>query len=217
MMDIAMIILKGCDYMYMDYSKLWKILIDKNMTKTELMDETGLSSRIIAKLSKNEIVTTETLLRICDCLNCDVADIMECKEGKSLSLYKYYINFGKIINETENYKLVKFEYNGQKYVIYKVKKSILNSTIIHLEDDGTIYREQLYPFGGVVGPSSVKSTLLKPIKEKYETVIVLFSGKPNFRKLDDGIFVSPKNKNINLASIYVMTEAYFKLFEPLQK
>ena len=50
--------------MYIDYSKLWKLLIDKNMTKTELMDETGLSSRIIAKLSKNETVTTETLVKL---------------------------------------------------------------------------------------------------------------------------------------------------------
>ena len=198
--------------MYIDYSKLWKKMIEKNMTKTDLMEETGLSSRIIAKLSKNEIVTTETILKICTCLNCDVSDIMECKEEKSLSLYNYYTKFGKIINETENYKYIKFEYNCQKYAIYKIKKSISKSTIIHLEDDGTIYREQLYPFGGVVRPSSVKSSLVKPIKENDETVIVLFSGKPNFRNLDSGIFISAKNKNFSDSSIYVMTESSFKLF-----
>ena len=198
--------------MYMDYSKLWKILIYKNMTKTDLMAETGLSSRIIAKLSKNEVVTTETISRICECLSCDVCDIMECKEEKSLSLYNYYIKFGKKINKTENYSIVRFEYNFKKYVVYEIKKSVLNSTIIHLEDDGTIYREQLYPFGGIVRPSSVKSSLLKPIKHKDETVIVLFSGKPNFRNLDSGIFISAKNKNFSDSSIYVMTESTFKLF-----
>ena len=203
---------KGCDFMYMDYSKLWKRLIEKNMTKTDLMEETGLSSRIIAKLSKNETVTTETILKICTCLNCDVSDIMECKEEKSLSLYNYYIKFCKKTDETENYSIVRFEYNGCKYLIYAIKKAIIKSTIIHCEDDGTIYREQLYPFGGVMRPSSVKSSLLKPIKHKDETVIVLFKGKPNFRNLDSGIFISAKNKNFSDSSIYVMTESSFKLF-----
>ncbi len=198
--------------MYMDYSKLWKLLIDKNMTKTELMDETGLSSRIIAKLSKNETVTTETLSKICACLNCDIADITECKEENSLSLYNYYTKFGKIIEDTENYKTVKLEHNGRKYTIYAIKKPVKKSTIIHLEKDGTIYREQLYPFGGTMRPSSVKTTLIKPIPQRGETTIVLFSGKPNFRGLDDGIFISAKNKTSNASSVYVMTEASFKLF-----
>ena len=61
-------------------------------------------------------------------------------------------------------------------------------------------------------PSSVKSAELKPINKIGDTVIVLFSGKPNFRGLDDGIFVSSKNKNASQSSIYVMTEASFKLF-----
>ena len=198
--------------MYMDYSKLWKLLIDKNMTKTELMDETGLSSRIIAKLSKNEIVTTETLAKICACLNCDIADIMECKEEKSLSLYNYYTKFGKITEETENYKTVKLEYNGQKYTVYAIKKPVKKSTIIHCDNDGTIYREQLYPFGGTMRPSSVKTDLLKPIRQKDEIVIVLFTGKPNFRGIDDGMFISARNKAKTSSSIYVMTEASFKLF-----
>ncbi len=198
--------------MYIDYSKLWKLLIDKNMTKTELMDETGLSSRVIAKLSKNEIVTTETLAKICTCLNCDVADIMECKEEKSLSLYSYYTKFGKIAEDDENYKIVKFEYNGQNYTVYAVKKPVKKSIIIHLEEDGTIYREQLYPFGGIMSPSSVKTALLKPVRQKDEITIVLFSGKPNFRGIDDGIFISAKNKTVTPKSIYVMTETSFKLF-----
>lgn len=196
----------------MDYSKLWKLLIDKNMTKTELMNETGLSSRVIAKLSKNETVTTETLSQICACLNCDVADIMECKEEQSLSLYNYFLKFGKVTEDTESYKIVKFEYNEQIYKVYAIKKAVKKSTIIYLEKDGTIYREQLFPFGGVMSPSRVKASLLKPSHQKDETTIVLFKGKPNFRGIDDGIFISAKNKNKSPSSIYVMTEASFKLF-----
>lgn len=183
------------------------------MTKTELMEETGLSSRIIAKLSKNQVVTTETLVKICTCLNCDVADIMECKKEKSLSIYNYYNKFGTATECNENYNTVKFDYNGQKYTVYAIKKPVSKSTIIHCGDDGTIYREQLYPFGGTMRPSSVKESIIKPIKQKDEIVIVLFSGKPNFWGIDEGIFISSKNKNKKASSIYVMTETDFKLFE----
>ena len=199
--------------MYIDFSKLWKLLIDKNMTKTELKEETGLSSRIIAKLSKNQVVTTETLVKICACLNCDVADIMECKEEKSLSIYNYYYKFGTTTEYGENYNTVKLDYNGQKYTVYEITKPVSKSTIIHCGDDGTIYREQLYPFGGTMQPSSVKTSLIKPIKQKDETVIVLFTGKPNFFGIDEGIFISAKNENKKASSIYVMTEAQFKLFD----
>ena len=199
--------------MYIDYSRLWKLLIDKNMTKTELMKETGLSSRIIAKLSKNKTVTTETLVKICSFLNADISDIMECMEEKSLSVYNYYEKFGVKTECCENYKVVKFEYKGQNYTIYAMKDTITKSTIIHCGADGTIYKEQLYPFGGIMGPSSVKTALIKPIKQKDEIVIVLFSGKPNFWGIDEGIFISSKNKNKKATSIYVMTETAFKLFE----
>ena len=197
--------------MYMDYSKLWKLLIDKNMTKTELMDETGLSSRIIAKLSKNEIVTTETIARICTCLNCDISDIMECKGENSLSIYNYYSKYGEVVEDAENYKTVKFKYKGENYTVYAVKKPVKKSTIIHLAEDGTIYREQLLPFGHILCPSRVKTSILKLVPSKDdETVIVLFTGKPNFFGIDDGIFVSSNNKNKKPSSIYVMTEASFK-------
>ena len=198
--------------MYMDYSKLWKLLIDKNMTKTELMDETGLSSRVIAKLSKNEVVTTETIAKICTCLNCGVADIMECKEEKNLSIYGYYKKFGVVTEDAENYKTVKFEYNGQKYTVYAIKKPVKKNIIIHLMDDGTIYREELLPFGHIMCPSRVKTAILKPVHSKDEITVVLFSGKQNFIGLDEGMFVSPKNKNKTSSSIYIMTETIFKLF-----
>ena len=59
------------------YKKLWKLLIDKDMKKKDLRDATGISTASMAKLSKNENLTTDVLLRICDALKCDICDIME--------------------------------------------------------------------------------------------------------------------------------------------
>lgn len=63
--------------MKMSYNKLWKLLIDKQMKKSDLRTLAGISSSSLAKLGKNENVTTEVLARICNALKCDVSDIME--------------------------------------------------------------------------------------------------------------------------------------------
>lgn len=63
--------------MRMSYNKLWKLLIDKGMKKSDLRKNAGISSSSLAKLTKGENVTTEVLVKICNELNCDVADIME--------------------------------------------------------------------------------------------------------------------------------------------
>lgn len=63
--------------MKVSYKKLWKLLIDKDMTKTDLRRKSGISSSSLAKLGKDENVTTTVLAKICGVLNCDVADIME--------------------------------------------------------------------------------------------------------------------------------------------
>lgn len=59
------------------YKKLWKLLIDKDMTKTQLREVAKISSSSLAKLGKDENVTTSVLAKICGVLNCDVSDIME--------------------------------------------------------------------------------------------------------------------------------------------
>lgn len=63
--------------MAVSYNKLWKLLIDKNMKKKELGEAAGISNSLIAKLGKNENVTVEVLVKICDALNCNIDDIME--------------------------------------------------------------------------------------------------------------------------------------------
>lgn len=63
--------------MNISYNKLFKLLIDKGMKKTELRKATGISPNTLTKLSNNEYVSMEVLVKICRALNCDVGDIME--------------------------------------------------------------------------------------------------------------------------------------------
>jgi DNA-binding Xre family transcriptional regulator len=63
--------------MTVSYKKLWKLLIDKNMKKKDLRAATGISTTTLAKLSKNENVSTEILAKICKALGCDIGDVME--------------------------------------------------------------------------------------------------------------------------------------------
>lgn len=63
--------------MSVSYKKLWKLLIDKDMTKIELKDAAGISTGTLAKLGKNENVTTDVLVKVCNALDCDIADIVE--------------------------------------------------------------------------------------------------------------------------------------------
>ena len=63
--------------MYIDYSKLWKLLIDKKMKKKDLATVAGLSSSTVSKLSSNQNVNTEVLVKICYALQCDISDIAE--------------------------------------------------------------------------------------------------------------------------------------------
>lgn len=63
--------------MKMSYKKLWKLLIDRDLKKSDLRTVAKISSSTIAKLSKDENVTTEVLTRICTALNCNLEDIAE--------------------------------------------------------------------------------------------------------------------------------------------
>ena len=67
--------------MKVSYKKLWKLLIDKNLMKKDLRKMTGLSTVSMAKLSKDENVTTDVLVKICNALTCNISDIMEVVEG----------------------------------------------------------------------------------------------------------------------------------------
>ena len=63
--------------MAVSYNKLWKLLIDKKMTKTQLCKEANISTNAMAKLGRDEDVRVEVLIKICSALGCTVNDIME--------------------------------------------------------------------------------------------------------------------------------------------
>lgn len=63
--------------MSMCYKKLWKLLIDRDMTRADLRKETGISPATIAKMSKGEPVGTSILERICESMQCNIGDIAD--------------------------------------------------------------------------------------------------------------------------------------------
>ena len=68
--------------MSVSYNNLWKLLVDKNMNKTELKKCTGIGSTTLSKLSKNQIVSMDVIIKICDVLQCDVGDVMQVSRMK---------------------------------------------------------------------------------------------------------------------------------------
>ena len=62
--------------MAVSYNGLWKLLIDKNMKKMDLVEKVGISSSTLAKMSKGEAVSMSVLEKICDTLDCDFGDII---------------------------------------------------------------------------------------------------------------------------------------------
>ncbi len=64
----------------MNYNKLWKKLIDKNLKKTDLIELCGISSATLAKMSSNQNVSMETIIKICEKLECDIGDILEIQK-----------------------------------------------------------------------------------------------------------------------------------------
>lgn len=70
--------------MKMSYNRLWKLLIDKGMKKSDLRKVANVSSSSLAKLGKGENVTTDVILKICIALDCRVEDVMEIVKDEAL-------------------------------------------------------------------------------------------------------------------------------------
>ena len=68
--------------MAVSYNKLWKKLIDLEMSRTDMRKKAGISTRQLAKLGKNENVTTDVLVKVCKALNCNIDEIMDILERK---------------------------------------------------------------------------------------------------------------------------------------
>lgn len=68
--------------MKVSYDRLWKLLIDKKINKTQLKELAGINSNCIAKMGKDEPVHMEILMKICDALECNLEDIVEYSAKK---------------------------------------------------------------------------------------------------------------------------------------
>lgn len=73
----------GVDYVPFSYNKLWKLLIDKNMTKSDLRKAIGISSSTMAKMGKSENVSLDVIDKICTLLDCKIEDVLEHDYKKS--------------------------------------------------------------------------------------------------------------------------------------
>ena len=65
------------------YDRLWKLLIDKKMNRTELKNKSDISFNVLAKMGRNEFVSLESLYKICNTLDCDISEIMEFRRDES--------------------------------------------------------------------------------------------------------------------------------------
>ncbi len=65
------------------YDKLWKLLIDRKMNRTDLKNISDISFNVLAKMSHNEFVSLESLCKICTALNCDISEIMEFRSHET--------------------------------------------------------------------------------------------------------------------------------------
>lgn len=68
--------------MEFSYNRLWKLLIDRNMNKGDLQKLIGTGPSTISRMGRNEPVRLEILGRICEKLNCNIEDIIECERGQ---------------------------------------------------------------------------------------------------------------------------------------
>lgn len=78
---VIQLFIKRGDNMSISYKKLWKLLIDRDMKKKDLIEISGISTASMAKLGRGDNITTEVLLKICKALDCELEDIMEIDRG----------------------------------------------------------------------------------------------------------------------------------------
>lgn len=69
--------MNGETAMQVNYDKLWKLLIDRKMNRSELRDIAGISFNVVAKMGRNEFVSMESLFKICHALSCNIGDVID--------------------------------------------------------------------------------------------------------------------------------------------
>lgn len=198
--------------MYFDYRRLWQLLAAKGLHKTDLINLTGLSSRTVAKLTKNESVTTDTLCAICTALSCDLADIVELREAQTPpSIYEVYLRQTREPDDAQPHlHTVRFSYEGMNVTVYTLQKRAGRHTFIRCHPSGSVVAEQLYPLG--ISPASEVTGIFQPYQIEPQRVNVLvIPGTPGLISgLDEGVVRSAR-RGISGPALYVMTASAFKL------
>ena len=77
MIDYSKVMKRSKDTEMISYNKLWKMMIDCGLNKTQLREKTGITTNAIAKMGKGEKVSMDVLVKICRTLNCNIGDIMD--------------------------------------------------------------------------------------------------------------------------------------------
>ncbi len=199
--------------MYTDYTKLWTLLHEKGLTKTDLCRATGISTRTLAKLVANRSVTTDTLLSICETLDCNISDIMEfTRTEPQRTLMSVYKEHAKKAIDLGAIRVVEFEHQGIHFKIGVTAQNANRHTVIECRSQGVVW-QQLHALG--VSPVSEEQMLCPPsFMESGKMCILLINGSPaNITGLDEGIYLSIK-REYRAGGLYVMSTAAFKLFRP---
>ena len=194
------------------YDKLWEQLLSKKISKTDLCNLTGISSRTMAKLSKNQSVNTDTLLSICSVLGCQLSDIAEVKQDDTAnSLYEAYETANKMIWENDALRLYELNFDGHTFAVYVTKEKAAKKSVVHCYSWGSVTLEKIYPNG--ISPASSVTNLFQPeLIKKDKITVLLISGSPgNIVGLDNGIVYSARRGYEN-GKFYVMSMSAFKLF-----
>ena len=104
-----------------NYNNLWKLLIEKGMTKTDLRIKAEMSTSTLAKMGKNEVVSMNVIIKICEILDCNVSDVMTVdKISEQTSLYIIY----NIQEERQQGKLLGVLEKEERQDRQKMKKSL---------------------------------------------------------------------------------------------
>lgn len=200
--------------MYISYENLWKLLIDKHLKKTDLITLCGISSRTLTKLSKNENVNTDTLIRICEELGCELSDIAQLRYDESADTLYETFKKQKLPTESDDYcKKYSFTYKGKNILLIKTKKRANKYTVIHCAGSSVTW-EQITPISIHTTESEYFAIDLSAKRHSDTVCIVVVTGAPNhFKGLDEGIFASCHAQNNKKDCVYVMSEARFKVFD----
>lgn len=206
--------------MYISYDKLWAMLAERRITKTELCELTGISTRTVANMTKGRDVTLYSLGRICEALHCEVADIVTfTSKPEYRSLFDAY-KASDQIGQDEFCKYFKVDFGGKTYDIAVTKRTANRYSVITCSDRSVVWAQM--PFSAMAAGNGYGESIPEfelTVHEKQAGVIriIVISGKPNHIKgLDEGIFRSSRNPG-NDTNVHVMSTAAFKIFDPDQK